>query len=100
MTAARAGYRGDAAGDEVCVNVQYASCAALSGQFAGQKRRDERRIQFDCAGAAGMDPLGEEMMLWRDVQLVKKTVVRYHAQHISTAGAVEIIRQASAKACR
>jgi dihydroorotase len=47
-----------------------------------------------------MDPLGEEMMLWRDVQLVKKTVVRYHAQHISTAGAVEIIRQASAKACR
>jgi dihydroorotase len=41
-----------------------------------------------------MDPLGEEMMLWRDVQLVKKTGVRYHAQHLSTAGAVEIIRQA------
>jgi dihydroorotase len=45
-------------------------------------------------GLPGMDPLGEEMMLWRDVQLVKKTGVRYHAQHISTAGAVEIIRQA------
>ena len=45
-------------------------------------------------GLPGMDPLGEELMLWRDVQLVKKTGVRYHAQHISTAGAVEIIRQA------
>lgn len=45
-------------------------------------------------GLPGMDPLGEEMMLWRDVQLVRKTGVRYHAQHISTAGAVEIIRQA------
>ena len=45
-------------------------------------------------GLPGMDPLGEEMMLWRDVQLVKKTGVRYHAQHLSTAGAVEIVRQA------
>jgi dihydroorotase len=45
-------------------------------------------------GLPGMDPLAEEMMLWRDIQLVKKTSVRYHAQHISTAGAVEIIRQA------
>ena len=45
-------------------------------------------------GLPGMDPLGEELMLWRDIQLVKKTGVRYHAQHLSTAGAVEIIRQA------
>jgi len=45
-------------------------------------------------GLPGMDPLGEEMMLWRDIQLVRKTGVRYHAQHISTAGSVEIIRQA------
>lgn len=45
-------------------------------------------------GLPGMDPLGEEMMLWRDVQLVRKTGVRYHAQHLSTAGSVEIIRQA------
>jgi len=27
----------------------------------------------------GMDPLAEEAMLWRDIQLVKKTGVRYHA---------------------
>ncbi len=45
-------------------------------------------------GLPGIDPLAEEMMLWRDIQLVKKTQVRYHAQHISTAGSVSIIRQA------
>jgi len=45
-------------------------------------------------GLPGMDPLAEEMMLWRDIQLVKKTHARYHAQHISTAGSVHLIRQA------
>lgn len=47
-------------------------------------------------GLPGMDPLAEEMMLWRDIQLVKKTSARYHAQHISTAGSVKIIREAKA----
>ena len=47
-------------------------------------------------GLPGIDPLAEEMMLWRDIQLVKKTGTRYHAQHISTAGAVKIIREAKA----
>jgi dihydroorotase len=45
-------------------------------------------------GLPGMDALAEESMLWRDVQLVRRTQIRYHAQHISTAGSVEIIRQA------
>ena len=45
-------------------------------------------------GLPGMDALAEEAMLWRDIQLVRKTEVRYHAQHISTAGSVELIRQA------
>ncbi|MHC4928218.1 MAG: dihydroorotase [Planctomycetota bacterium] len=45
-------------------------------------------------GLPGVDPLAEEMMLWRDIQLTKKTKARYHAQHISTAGSVEIIREA------
>ncbi len=45
-------------------------------------------------GLPGMDTLAEEGMLWRDIQLIRKTGVRYHAQHISTAGAVELIRQA------
>lgn len=48
-------------------------------------------------GLPGMDPLGEELMLWRDVQLVRKTRTRYHAQHISTIGAVKIISEAKAE---
>jgi dihydroorotase len=43
-------------------------------------------------GLSGIDPLAEQAMLWRDIQLVKKTNVRYHAQHISTAGSIELIR--------
>ena len=45
-------------------------------------------------GLPGIDPLAEEMMLWRDVQLVRKYRCRYHVQHISTAGSVKIIREA------
>lgn len=45
-------------------------------------------------GLPGIDPLAEEAMLWRDIQLIKKAKVRYHAQHISTAGSVELIRAA------
>jgi dihydroorotase len=48
-------------------------------------------------GLPGLDPLAEEAMLWRDIQLAKKIkpdTIRYHAQHISTAGAVELIRAA------
>ncbi len=45
-------------------------------------------------GLPGMDKLAEEAMLWRDIQLVKKTNVRYHAQHISTAGSAELIARA------
>jgi dihydroorotase len=45
-------------------------------------------------GLPGMDGLAEEAMLWRDIQLVKKTEARYHAQHISMAGSVELIRAA------
>lgn len=48
-------------------------------------------------GLPGSDPLAEELMLWRDIQLVKKTNMRYHAQHISTANSVELIRQAKAE---
>lgn len=45
-------------------------------------------------GLPGMDPLAEEMMLWRDVQLVRKARARYHAQHISTKGSARIVREA------
>ncbi|MHC4076140.1 MAG: dihydroorotase, partial [Planctomycetota bacterium] len=45
-------------------------------------------------GLPGFDGLAEEAMLWRDIQLIKRTNVRYHAQHISTVGSVELIRTA------
>ena len=45
-------------------------------------------------GLPGIDPLAEEAIVWRDIQLIKKTKVRYHVQHISTAGSVELIRAA------
>ena len=45
-------------------------------------------------GLPGIDKLAEEAMLWRDIQLIKKTNVRYHVQHISTAGSVELIKAA------
>jgi dihydroorotase len=48
-------------------------------------------------GLPGIDSLAEQAMLWRDIQLVsriKQGSVRYHAQHISTAGSAELIRQA------
>ncbi len=45
-------------------------------------------------GLPGIDALAEEAMLWRDIQLIKKTNVHYHAQHISTAGSVELVRAA------
>jgi dihydroorotase len=45
-------------------------------------------------GLPGIDALAEEAMLWRDIQLVRKARVRYHAQHISTAESVELIRRA------
>jgi dihydroorotase len=45
-------------------------------------------------GLPGIDTLAEQAMLWRDIQLIKKTGVRYHAQHISTAGSIDLIRQA------
>lgn len=45
-------------------------------------------------GLPGLDALAEESMLWRDIQLVKKTNVRYHAQHLSTKGAIDLIKEA------
>jgi len=45
-------------------------------------------------GLPGTDVLAEEMMLWRDIQLLKRTKAKYHVQHISTKGSVKIIKEA------
>ncbi len=45
-------------------------------------------------GLPGISPLAEELMLWRDVQLVKSIKTPYHVQHLSTAGSIEIVKKA------
>jgi dihydroorotase len=48
-------------------------------------------------GLPGWPAAGEEIMLARDLALVRLTGARYHAAHLSTAGAVALIRQAKAE---
>jgi dihydroorotase len=45
-------------------------------------------------GLMGWPAAGEEVMLARDLALVRLTGAKYHAAHLSTAGSVELIRQA------
>lgn len=47
-------------------------------------------------GMAGLPALGEETVVARDLALVRLTGVRYHVQHVSTAGTVELVRRAKA----
>ena len=47
-------------------------------------------------GLGGIPASGEQTMLRRDLELVARTDARYHVQHVSTAGSVELIRQAKA----
>ena len=48
-------------------------------------------------GLPGIPPVAEVMMIERDLRLVEMTGGRYHAAHVSTAAAVEAIRQAKAR---
>ncbi len=48
-------------------------------------------------GLAGIASTGEELMLQRDLVLTERTKARYHVQHISSAGSVELVRQAKAR---
>ncbi len=45
-------------------------------------------------GLRGIAASGEEIMLRRDLELVRRTGTRYHAQHISSAGSVKLLRRA------
>ena len=47
-------------------------------------------------GLPGIAGSGEQIMLRRDIELVERTSARYHVHHVSTAGSVELIRQAKA----
>jgi len=45
-------------------------------------------------GLDGVSGVSEELMIARDLLLNRRINARYHVQHISTAGAVELVRQA------
>ncbi|MBI5723257.1 MAG: dihydroorotase [Planctomycetes bacterium] len=47
-------------------------------------------------GLGGMAAAGEQIMLRRDLELVERTKARYHVLHVSSAGSVDLIRQAKA----
>lgn len=51
-------------------------------------------------GLAGIPTAAEAIMVERDLRLVELTGGRYHAAHISTAMAIEAIRQAKARGLR
>ncbi|MFA6135366.1 MAG: dihydroorotase [Phycisphaerae bacterium] len=48
-------------------------------------------------GLSGIPATGEQIMLRRDLALLERIPARYHAQHISSADSVELIRAAKAK---
>jgi dihydroorotase len=47
-------------------------------------------------GLPGINPVAEDLMIQRDLMLVEQTRARYHVCHISTARAVDLVRQAKA----
>ncbi len=51
-------------------------------------------------GMSGVPREAEETVIARDLSLVRLTGVRYHVQHVSTAGAVDLIRDAKAEGLR
>ncbi len=48
-------------------------------------------------GFPGLDPRSEEAMIERDIDQCSQTGARYHVAHISTARAIELVRQARAR---
>lgn len=48
-------------------------------------------------GLPGLDPRSEEAMIERDIALCRETGGRYHVAHISTAKAVNLVREAKAE---
>lgn len=51
-------------------------------------------------GLQGQHPVAEEIMVYRDMRLAEMTGGRLHVAHISTRGAVELVRQAKARGVR
>jgi dihydroorotase len=75
-----------------CVVVEHCIDPGLGA--GGQLHEGEVALQL---GLPGVPSAAEEIVIARDLALVRMTGVRYHAQHVSTAGAVELIAAAKAE---
>ncbi len=76
-------------GDRGGVVAQHAEDVSLSGDghlHAGQVA--------GVTGLAASDPLAEEVIVARDLELARSTGAHYHVQHASTARTVELVRRA------
>lgn len=51
-------------------------------------------------GLPGMPAIAEEMMIQRDLALAAETRTRYHVAHISTTGAVQLVREGKKRGIR
>ena len=51
-------------------------------------------------GLPGIPSAAEELMLQRDLKLLEDTGAQYHVAHVSTAGAVAMVREAKARGLR
>lgn len=71
--------------------VQHPEEPSLAG--AGEVTEGEVATRL---GLAGITPAAEVIMVERDLRLVAITGARYHAAHVSTAGAIAAIRRAKA----
>jgi dihydroorotase len=71
---------------------QHCEDATLAGKGAMHEGAWSSRL-----GVPGMPSLAEEVMVARDLALVRSTGARMHFLHLSTAGSVELVRQAKSE---
>lgn len=68
--------------------IQHCEDASLAGGGAMNSGPTALRL-----GLPGIPAMAEEMMIQRDLLLAANTQARYHVAHISTAGAVQMVRE-------
>jgi dihydroorotase len=72
--------------------IQHCEDADLAGGGCINNGRTSLRM-----GLPGIPPMAEEIMIQRDLLLAQNTKSHYHVAHISTAGSVQLVREAKAR---
>ena len=70
---------------------QHCEEPTLSGAGGGAMNSGPTAVRL---GLGGLPAAAEELMIARDILLNSRIGARYHVQHISTAGAVDLVRRA------